>query len=110
MSGRVDRRTLRKYKRPGSGRKPGTPNVITKTLQDMILGALSDAGGQDYLRIQALSNPSAFLALVGRVIPLQLKPGTDDPRVAVIKRIVHEHRSSHTIAESAESLNKLTDL
>jgi len=100
------------FRPPGSGRKKGTQNTLTKTLQDMVLGALADAGGQQYLRIQALSNPSAFLTLVGRVIPLQLKPATADPLVP-IRRIVHEHRPSvtshangHTIDESTETLSK----
>ena len=56
----------------------------------MILGALSDAGGQEYLRVQALVNPTAFLALVGKVLPLQVKADGSDPMVAV-RRIVHVH-------------------
>jgi hypothetical protein len=35
----------------------------------MILGALDDAGGQDYLAEQARENPIAFLTLLGRVLP-----------------------------------------
>jgi hypothetical protein len=35
----------------------------------MILGALDDAGGQDYLAEQAYNNPSAFMALLGKVLP-----------------------------------------
>lgn len=38
----------------------------------MILGALSDVGGRDYLAEQARANPVAFLGLVGKVLPLQL--------------------------------------
>jgi hypothetical protein len=33
----------------GKGRKAGVPNKLTKDLKAMILGALSDAGGQSYL-------------------------------------------------------------
>jgi hypothetical protein len=35
----------------------------------MILGALDDAGGQDYLAEQAHKNPAAFMALLGKVLP-----------------------------------------
>ena len=52
------------------GRAKGTPNKINAALKDMILGALGDAGGQDYLAKQAKDNPNAFMALVGRVLPL----------------------------------------
>ncbi len=38
----------------------------------MLLTALDQAGGVDYLVAQAHKNPKAFLALVGRVIPTQL--------------------------------------
>ena len=98
------------YRPLGSGRPKGRQNSITKTLQDMILGALADVGGQAYLAMQATENPSAFLTLIGRVIPLQIKPSTDDPIVAV-KRIIHVHQSSdhtidHSSAESTETLSK----
>ena len=51
------------------GRQKGTTNKATKELKDMILGALDDAGGQEYLRLQAIENPGAFLTLVGKVLP-----------------------------------------
>lgn len=59
-------------RRLGAGRKPGVPNKITAELKDMILGALSDAGGQDYLKQQAKKNPGPFLTLVGKVLPYQV--------------------------------------
>lgn len=77
-------------KTPGSGRTRGTPNKITATLKDLILGALADAGGRVYLAEQAAANPIAFLALVGRVLPLQIKDGGDEPRMP--SAVVHEHR------------------
>jgi hypothetical protein len=53
----------------GKGRPAGSPNVSTAALKDMILGALSDVGGQKYLAQQAIDNPSAFMSLIGRVLP-----------------------------------------
>jgi hypothetical protein len=38
----------------------------------MILEALNNKGGVDYLERQADSNPTAFLTLVGKVLPLQV--------------------------------------
>lgn len=55
------------------GRQKGTPNKITKELKDMILGALNDAGGQEYLATQAVLNPGPFMALVGKVLPTTIK-------------------------------------
>lgn len=96
------------FRPAGSGRKHGTPNGTTKALKDLILGALSDAGGQDYLRVQALQNPSAFMALVARVLPLQVKPDGADPRVD-IKRIVHEHRQALAVIDT-QSVTVETEL
>jgi hypothetical protein len=56
-----------------AGRPKGTPNKITKALKDMILGALDDNGGQAYLAEQAQKNPKAFLSLLGRVLPSEIK-------------------------------------
>jgi len=57
----------------GGGRPKGAQNKVTKALKEMILGALSDVGGQEYLARQAEENPVAFLGLVGKVLPHELK-------------------------------------
>lgn len=62
-------------KRPpnaGKGRKAGVPNKVTGDVKAMILGALQDAGGQDYLTVQAVANPGAFMSLIGKVIPKEI--------------------------------------
>lgn len=55
------------------GRRKGTPNRDNKALKEMILGALSQAGGEQYLYEQALNNPGAFMQLIGKVLPTELK-------------------------------------
>ena len=72
------------------GRSKGTPNKLTKALKDLIMGALADAGGQDYLTEQSRKNPVAFMGLVGRVLPLQVKEGGDDPKVPTVVKHIHE--------------------
>lgn len=69
----------RKRKKTG-GRQPGSPNKMTKELKGMILEALDGAGGVEYLITQAHEKPAAFLALVGKVLPLQVT-GTVDGQV-----------------------------
>ncbi len=59
-------------KPPGSGKKKGTPNKITAELKDMIREALDKAGGVEYLLAQSRDNPTAFLTLVGKILPLQV--------------------------------------
>ena len=62
-------------------RPVGTPNKFTKSLKDMILGALSDVGGRDYLARQAIQNPTAFIGLVSKVLPLTLAGDKNNPLV-----------------------------
>ena len=61
------------------GRKKGTPNKLTGAVKDMVLQALGNAGGVDYLEKQAKENPTAFLTLIGKVIPLQVAGDQDNP-------------------------------
>lgn len=65
--------TKRKPPRAGMGRPKGAINKTTKALKDMILGALDGAGGQEYLQRQAEENPTAFMGLIGKVLPTELK-------------------------------------
>lgn len=60
------------------GRTKGTPNKTTGQLKEMILQALENKGGVDYLEKCASDNPTAFLSLVGKVLPLQVNGAGDD--------------------------------
>lgn len=63
-------------KRPNQGKRG--PNKVTKELKGMILQALDGAGGVAYLQARA-NDPrtaSAFLSLVGKVLPMTVQgPG-----------------------------------
>jgi hypothetical protein len=67
------------------GRIAGTPNKLTGDIKGMILGALQDVGGREYLAQQALENPASFMTLVGRVMPLQLTGDPDNPVSYVVR-------------------------
>lgn len=59
-------------RRPGAGRKAGTPNKLTKTIKMMLLEALEKAGGVKYLLAQSKENPTAFMTLLGKIMPTQV--------------------------------------
>lgn len=81
-------------KREGAGRKAGVPNKITGQLKDMILQALDQAGGIEYLVKQADQNPGAFMTLVGKVLPMQVT-GEDGGDIKVtINKVVHSARDN----------------
>lgn len=64
---------------PGPGRKKGVPNKNTALIREMVAQALDEAGGVSYLVSVAQSNPGPFLALVGKVLPVQLQNADDQP-------------------------------
>src|SRR4051794_31415063 len=79
------------------GRQVGTPNRITKALKDMILGALDDAGGQEYLREQARENPAAFMTLLGKVLPTTLAGEAKNPLVVGVPSLSDEQLAERVL-------------
>lgn len=89
---------------PKSKRKPpvatrsrkGVPNKINADIKSMILEALSNAGGAEYLERKA-NDPrtaAAFLGLVGKVLPMTIANADDKGFVVtVIER--HIVNASH---------------
>lgn len=80
--------------RSKTGRAKGTPNKTTKLLKDAILRAADKAGGKGglvaYLERQARENPGPFMALLGKVLPLQLAGDATNPLhlVTRIERVI----------------------
>ncbi len=72
-------------KREGAGRPKGSQDKNNKLLREMILQALHEqpGGGVGYLKARAADEPKAFMALLGRVLPLQLTGDADDEPVPV---------------------------
>ena len=73
------------------GRAKGVPNKFTRQLKELILEALHDAGGVAYLTRQAEANPVAFMALLGRVLPLQVAGHDGGPMTIVVDTGVPRH-------------------
>lgn len=67
----------------GRGRPKGSPNKTTAAVKEMVVQALDEAGGVQYLLTQATANPTAFLTLVGKVLPLQVS-GEDGGAITVV--------------------------
>lgn len=72
----------------GPGRPKGVPNKTNGAIKDMILEALSEAGGVSYLvdRANDPKTASAFLGLVGKVLPMQVT-GVDGDAIQTVTRI-----------------------
>ena len=71
------------------GRGKGTANKLTASVKEMIEGALSEVGGRHYLVQQAQENPTAFLTLVGKLLPKDMNVNgnlTLDIHAAIVER------------------------
>lgn len=82
--------------RSKTGRKKGTPNKTTALLKDAILKAATDAGGGDmavYLQQQAIENPGPFMALLGKVLPMQVTGDPENP-IGIVFKTVYENRGT----------------
>lgn len=84
--------------RSKTGRAKGTPNKTTALLKDAILKAAENAGnklGSDglvsYLETQATENPGPFMALLGKVLPMQVT-GDDGGPLQVMFKTVYADR------------------
>lgn len=75
--------------RPGAGRPKGSIDKGNALIREMIVQALDQVGGVDYLVQQALEQPKAFLSLIGKVMPVQLEQaGGGAFQVEVIRRTI----------------------
>jgi hypothetical protein len=75
-----------KPNRPGErrgGRQKGRANAINRDIKEMVITALSEAGGVDYLVRCAHKQPVAFLGLVGRVLPLTIAGKGEDGAIPI---------------------------
>lgn len=75
---------------PTPGRKKGSKNKTTALLKDAILKAAEKAGGKGgtvaYLTEQAEKNPTAFIGLLGKVLPMQMEgPGEGGAHVVEVR-------------------------
>ena len=65
----------------GPGRPKGIPNKNTGLIREMIAQALDEVGGVKYLAERAKDprTASAFLGLIGKVMPVQVTGGDGGP-------------------------------
>jgi len=55
------------------GRPKGSLNSENRDIRLMIVEALHKSGGARYLQTQAAENPGAFLSLLGKVLPKDIR-------------------------------------
>lgn len=84
----IEKQRTKKVMPVSPGRPKGVPNKTTQLLKDAILKAATDAGNGDlakYLEGQATENPGPFMALLGKVLPMQVAGDPDAPLRAIVE-------------------------
>lgn len=80
-----------KFGKGNPGKPKGAVNKSTKELKEMILGALDQSGGVEYL-VERANDPrtaSAFLSLIGKVLPMTVAGDAENPLVIqTIQRVI----------------------
>ena len=82
-------------KRTGAGRPKGSLTKTTVMLKEAILKAAEEAGGPEgtvgYLKQQAKENPTAFMGLLGKVLPTQVANDDDSEfKISLVRRVIVE--------------------
>ena len=68
-----------------SGRPLGAVNRIPLELKEMVRQALDAEGGIEYLRWASRKQPQAFLSLLGRLLPAEIRASLEaDPLVTLV--------------------------
>jgi len=62
----------RERKTPGSGRKPGSKNKDTETIRIAVMRSFESVGGWKYLEEMARIQPTAYMTLLGKILPHEL--------------------------------------
>lgn len=65
--------------RAGAGRPKGSLDKGNAMIRELIVEALDNLGGAQYLENTARSHPAAFLSLLGKVMPVQLEGANGGP-------------------------------
>jgi hypothetical protein len=74
---------MAKHKFTGGGSRRGRPNKLRADMKGMILAALEGAGRQRYLEDHAVRHPAAFMRLLAKLLPQQMRADQAAPLIVV---------------------------
>ena len=67
-----------------AGRPRGAENKISREVREMLRQALEEEGGVEYLRWAARKKPAAFLSLLGRLLPAEIRASIDHEELTTV--------------------------
>lgn len=97
-------------KRAGAGRPKGSLGKSTVQLKEELLKAFEELGGAEFLKEVAREDPKAFFALLGKIIPHEIRGSVEHNHelMVVVKDLSGREREA---VERQETLdNELLDI
>jgi hypothetical protein len=70
--------------RPGSGRKPGSPNKVTASVKEALVAAFDQMGGTQALVVWGMENQTEFYKLWAKLLPQEVKNEVSGPNGGTI--------------------------
>lgn len=67
-----------------TGRKKGVPNKLSRQAKELVLAALDEVGGKDWLVALAREEPRAFAALIQKLVPQEIAAKVDSDFTLVL--------------------------
>lgn len=111
MANKIEAENSANLTRRGRGRPKGSRNKVSSLLKDAILEAAETAGDKEglvgYLTQQAQTNPTAFLTLLGKVLPMQLTGDDGGPvKFTRIERVIISPRRTDNTVEKQKRIEE----
>jgi hypothetical protein len=72
----------------GKGRPKGSQNKVTKAIREAVEQSFAEIGGAAYLVKMATEQPTAYMTLLGKVLPHQIQHSSPDGTMTPTKVIV----------------------
>lgn len=97
---KILKNSARKPPAAGRGRPKGSRNKVSALLKDAIIqGAIAAGGGslEAYLVVQAKKCPAAYLALLGKILPMQLTDEDNGPVRHIVERRIIDPVEIHIV-------------
>ncbi len=68
-----------------AGRPRGAENKLNREVRELVRQALDEEGGVEYLRWAARMKPVAFLSLLGRLVPAEIRASLDATTLLILR-------------------------
>ena len=94
-----------------SGRRRGAENKLSREVRELIRQALDEVGGIEYLKWAARKKPVAFMALLGRLVPSEIRAHLEQKNQVTLRLVDYTggHLRRPSVIERGKPTEALED-